>query len=184
MTTHGKTPAGVARKVLLVGVLGSALVLPASLAAAQEGEGGSNVIELRHGTVTLPPGVSWGVGDTECGYGMVVSLPGGSSLCFSEDRATVWVQYESQSDEPYVHAILASAPAYQLVPAFSFTQTPPPTGPSETPAPGTPSPAITPRPPSTGSGTRGGGTGAWGAVASSLAAIGVAAGLTARLRRR
>ena len=71
---------------------------------------------LRNGTVQIPsdtPGVAWAFGDTPCGYGLIVNLPGGTVVCFDENRTTVSVSQRNEADEALVGQLLRSAPAYR-----------------------------------------------------------------------
>ena len=82
---------------------------------------------LRNGTVRIPSdtaGVVWAFGDTPCGYGLIVNLPGGTVVCFDENTTTVQVSQASSADDQLVHAVLASAPAYKRVPTETASATP------------------------------------------------------------
>jgi hypothetical protein len=99
--------------------------------------------------VDLPPegvcipnveGVTWGFGDTGCGYGLEVRLPAGTRVCFNVDFELVYVFDPDPADQVFVDIILDSTPPeYVLQPDTtppSFTPTP-----TSTPSPVTPTPS-------------------------------------------
>lgn len=87
---------------------------------------GPVVLELRHGTVTVPKayGISWGFGDTPCGYGLEIELPGKTKVCFDEDHGEVEVRNKAAADRDLVRAILGSTTAYKLRPSRTTGELP------------------------------------------------------------
>ena len=156
-------------------------------ASASAEDDNTVTLEVRFGSVTFPKSrdIHWGFGDTPCGYGLQISLPAGTYVCFNEDRGDVTVFTPHPGDAELVAGILASAPAYRLVTPTPGTEQPPPT---LTPTPATTTPPPAPGPPNTGTGedlngdSTGLASGIVGAVLS-LAAVGIVA-LRGRQARR
>jgi hypothetical protein len=140
VTPAGKSTVWALRRALPVAALFLLVMSFSHLAApvgrAQDGE--RIQVPLKAGTVTFRQveGLLYGVGDVECGgFGVIINLPAGTVLCFSETGIAT-LDLRNPADDELVATILADSPAFRLVPLPSPSQTAPP------------------RPPGTGSGVQ------------------------------
>src|SRR5262245_51934965 len=110
------TTGALARAILVTLLLAvfASLSLIAANVRAQEPEFECVDVDLPPEGVCIPDveGVSWGFGDTECGYGLQILLPAGTRVCFNVDFQLVYVFDPDPADQVYVDVILDSAPEY------------------------------------------------------------------------